>query len=573
MTAFQVPALLICTLLLLTSCAPGSPNSSGQSPSQAAPSSQAAPRAVAQRTLQMVVPAEPAAATPRVDSSGGFSTDVSARLFAAGLVYLDQGGVPHPYLAEAIPQLNTETWKVAPDGTMDTTYVLRTGLTWHDGTPLTAQDFVFAARLYADPQANTIFKPTVQLFLKDVEAINDRTVVFHWNKPYALAGQLDSGKESFHPMPRHLLEAALDADPAKMPTHAYWTSEFVGVGPYKLTRWESGVAIEGAAFDGHALGRPKIDRIRLTWISDANTALANLLSGTVDFIADGALNFQQAAILQREWVPQGKGKVVLNTVQVRYVQIQARPEFANPPGILDVRVRQALSYATDRQAIVDGVLDGQGRIADTLVSPDTAYYPELDKVLKKYPHDPRQTEQLLTQLGYAKGQDGFFLAPGGARFAPEMRGTIQNEAAILVDSWRRAGIDAQLSITSAALATNNQYRSEFPGFAITNSVMQESTAVQKYATSVIAAPENRYGGTNKGGYSHPEYDRLIDGFNAALAREDRNHYTIEIMKLASEQVPGMPLYYQLEPTAHTAALQGPIKSSPGGVSVASALDV
>src|SRR5262245_5352195 len=146
-----------------------------------------------------------------------------------------------------------------------------------------------------------------------------------------------------------------------------------------------------------------------------------------------------------------------------------------------------------------------------------------------------------------------------------MRGTIQNEAAILVDSWRRAGIDAQLSVTSATLATDNKYRSEFPGFAITNSVMQEPTAVQKYATSVIAAPENRYGGTNKGGYSHPEYDRLLDGFTAALARDERNRYTIQIMKFASEQVAGIPLYYQLEPTAFTSALQGPVKSSPGAL--------
>jgi peptide/nickel transport system substrate-binding protein len=199
------------------------------------------------------------------------------------------------------------------------------------------------------------------------------------------------------------------------------------------------------------------------------------------------------------------------------------------------------------------------------VSPDTDYYPELDKVLTKYPFDPRRTEALMAEVGYTKGPDGFFTSATLGRFSPEVRGTLQNETSILVDGWRRAGVDAQLSVTPASLANDQKYRAEFPAFAITNSQMQETTAVQKYATSVIAAPENRYGGTNKGGYSNPEYDRFLDGFNAALSREDRNSYTIQIMRVASEQVPGIPLYYQLEPTAYAASLQGPLKSSPSSL--------
>jgi peptide/nickel transport system substrate-binding protein len=461
--------------------------------------------------------------------------------------------------------LNTESWKVFPDGSMDTTYVLRPGLTWHDGAPLTANDFVFASRLYSDPQANSIFKPTVQSFVKSVEAVDNHTVVFHWNALYARAGEQDQGKDSFHPMPQHILEGPLNTAAASVPHNPYWTTDFVGTGPFKVDRWETGSFIDGSAFDGHALGRPKIDKIRLTWISDPNAALANLLARSVDFVADGALNFQQAAILQREWVPQGEGNIILNTIQARYVQIQARPEFATPAAILDLRVRQALAYASDRQAIVEGTLEGQGRVADTLISPDVSYYPQLDPQLTKYPFDPRRTEALLGQVGFTRGGDGFFRDASGNQFSPEMRGTIQNEAAILVDSWRKAGVDAQLSVTPASLATDNKYRSEFPAFAITNSVMDEATAVTKYGTFYAATPENRYGGTNKGGYSNPEYDRLLERFNAALAHEDRNNATIPILKLASEQLPGLPLYYQLEPTAHTSALQGPVRSSPGAL--------
>src|SRR5205823_6216149 len=73
------------------------------------------------------------------------------RMFNAELVLYDGKDVPHPYLAESIPRLNSAAWQVFPDGRMETTYRLRPGLTWQDGASLTAEDFVFAWRLYASP--------------------------------------------------------------------------------------------------------------------------------------------------------------------------------------------------------------------------------------------------------------------------------------------------------------------------------------------------------------------------------------------------------------------------------------
>ena len=108
-------------------------------------------------------------------------------------------------------------------------------------------------------------------------------------------------------------------------------------------------------------------------------------------------------------------------------------------------------------------------------------------------------------------------------------------------------------------------RSQFPAFAITKSSLPEGTAVRKYATSDVATAENRWGGTNKGGYTHPEYDRLLDGFNAALDRAERNNFVIGMMRLASEELPALPLYYDLTVTAHAANLTGPTKSAPGGL--------
>src|SRR5207248_9337210 len=113
-------------LLTIVAC---SPSVAGPSqPGQTGPGQATAP----QRTLRLVARVEPGAATPRVDQSSGIVQDIAARLFVAGLTYLDDQEVPHPYLAEEVPQLNTDTWRVSADGKMETTYRLKPNLTWHD---------------------------------------------------------------------------------------------------------------------------------------------------------------------------------------------------------------------------------------------------------------------------------------------------------------------------------------------------------------------------------------------------------------------------------------------------------
>lgn len=509
----------------------------------------------------MVARVEPSAATPRVDQSGGTTTGIIDRLFTAGLTYKDDQEVPHSYLAEAIPELNKDSWKVFPDGKMETTYVLRPNLTWHDGAPLTAEDFVFAYKINTDPEVGSMFEANPQRAIESVSAPDARTVVIRWKETYPEAGSLSGRKTGFPPMPRHILDEPLARDASTVPSNPYWTRDHVGTGPYKLDRWEPGAFIEGSAFDNHALGRPKIDRVKMIWAADANAALANLLSGSADFVADSALDFQQAVILKREWGANRGGSVILNSREVRYVQIQARSELARPGAILDLRVRRALAHLIDKQALLDGMLDGEGVVADTIVSPDLDYYPALDRQLMKYPYDPRRAEALMAEAGYAKGSDGVFVS-AGERFNPEVRGPVENELTILVEGWRRGGVDAQLSVTPAALATNNEYRSMFPAFAITKSSLPESTAMRKYATSDVAAPENRYGGTNKGGYSNPENDRIVAAFLQALDRTERNNLVTQGMKFASEQLPSFPMYYDLTVVAHGAALRGPTKSAP-----------
>jgi ABC-type transport system substrate-binding protein len=111
--------------------------------------------------------------------------------------------------------------------------------------------------------------------MAEVTAPDSRTVVTRWKGRYPEAGTL--AEADFPPLPRHLLHVAFLDDPEGLVSQPFWTRDYVGLGPYRLARWEPGAFIEGSAFEGHVLGKPKIERIRITFIPDTNTALAGLL--------------------------------------------------------------------------------------------------------------------------------------------------------------------------------------------------------------------------------------------------------------------------------------------------------
>jgi len=103
------------------------------------------------------------------------------------LDFLDEKAVPRPYLAEALPQLNTDTWRVLPEGRMQTTYRLRPNLTWQDGTPLSAEDFAFAWRVFSSPEFGVSGSLPIGA-MADVLAPEPRTVVIQWRRLYPEAG-------------------------------------------------------------------------------------------------------------------------------------------------------------------------------------------------------------------------------------------------------------------------------------------------------------------------------------------------------------------------------------------------
>jgi peptide/nickel transport system substrate-binding protein len=411
--------------------------------------------------------------------------------------------------------------------------------------------------------------PTVQArATEDILAPDPQTVLIRWRQPYPAAA------EGLPPLPRHILEPILDhGSPEAYASHSYWTTGYVGAGPYRLERWEAGAFIEGAAFEGFALGRPRIERVVITWSSDPNSSLARLLSGTVHVAVDGTLGLPQVSLLRQQWSSGRGGTILLSPTQLRYVLTQQRPGYVNPPSLLEPRVRRALLHAIDREALAQVMLEGEGIVAESMVPPTSGFYALVDRAITKYPYDPRRTFELMGELGFTRGTDGFFLGPAGEAFAPQLRGIAEGQEAqettIVADFLRRAGIDITLDLIPAATfsANRNELLSTFPGLRATSATFTGNDlltfGMDKFITSNIARIENAWRpGGNRTGWSNRDFDRLYDGLASELNGTERDRLLAEMAAALNQELPGLPLYFNFQVVAFVAGLQGPEVMAP-----------
>jgi len=537
--------------ILLAGCAANTP-ASGQQTDGAREPVASAP----QRTLVIIGRGEPPniAAKSVVTYSG--SLGQVRRVFNATLDYLDERETPIPYLAEAVPSLNTETWRVFPDGRMETTYRLRPNLVWHDGQPLTSEDFVFGARVFMTQEFGAASSPVLAP-MAEVAAPDERTVVIHWKRPYADAASLDV---EFQALPRHILEQPFQQlDPQTFSALPFWTGEYVGLGPYRIERWEPGAFIEGVAFERHALGRPKIERMRLIFVGDPNTAVANVLSGEAHYISESILYAEEGATLEQQWGPTNGGTVLYSPVTFRATRIQSRPDAVGPRALLDVRVRRALAHSMDSQTTLEVVLGGRGLLMVCLTPPTKDFYPLVDRAIAKYPYDAGSVGQLLEDAGMVKGPDRFYVQANGEPFRVEVAAdggaVFERENTILVDSMRRTGIDAIQKIIPVAQINDNQARALLPGLSTGGLSVPR---FDKFSVAAIAGPENRWAGTNRSGWNNADYDRLWQSYGGTLDAAERVQQVVQMEKIFTEEVPAIPHFFSPAATAYVAALEGPV---------------
>jgi peptide/nickel transport system substrate-binding protein len=231
-----------------------------------------------------------------------------------------------------------------------------------------------------------------------------------------------------------------------------------------------------------------------------------------------------------------------------------------------------LAHAIDRQGLVDAVHEGQGIILDALVARQAPAYAAADRAVTKYPYDLRRADQLMNEAGFAKGSDGFYAltssvrpadqdtGPTEGRFSMEVRASTgtqnEQETAILVEGWQRAGVDATSYLFPVVRLQEREFRATFPGVYFYMGTLNEGF-FRGLSTGAVPRSENRWVGNNQGGWSDPEFDALLDRFESTLDQAERNNHVVQMAKRISEQVAVFPLYYDFSVRAHAASIVGP----------------
>ncbi len=532
--------LLISVLIamLMAACAPA-PTTRNQPSSVGEPA-----RTGPVKRVTAAIPADPPAVFNTMNPPGvGGQGNALQELVLAGLTIEDHVRSLHPQLAEAVPSLENGLWKLLPDGRMETTWKIREGAFWHDGTPFTSQDLVFTVTVARDPDL-PVFANINYRAIEAVEAPDERTVIVRWKEPFIGADAM-FGQRLASPLPKHLLEGPYTNGKATFGELSYWGTDYVGTGPFRVVELERGSHILFTAFDRFVLGRPKIDQFEIKFIPDEATIVANLMAGTVDVTLARSLGPEHGFTLQQQW---REGKVGWDQVGSWFVMYPQHLN-PNPAAITDVRFRRALLHATDRPELAETLIGDRGGVPYGLVHPLEAEFKDVESSVVRWEYDPRQAAQLIEAVGYTKGSDGFYQEAGGRRLLIELNAT-PNDAhlkilATLGDAWGRQGIAVEQNVIPRQRSQDQEYRSTFPGLAVQGHPIR----IDSYHSREARLPEKNWAGLNNSRYMNAELDALVDRYFGTVPKAERNRYLAQIVRHVSDQVVVLPLAWRADPTA------------------------
>jgi len=544
------------TTVMLLACSPTPPPTARQAQAPDSPAQSSAPKRII-----AAIRGDPKAAYHKLNVGNNFiGTQQVERLVNAGLAVPDTTDVLHPQLADSVPSLENGLWKLNPDGTMETTWKIRPGATWHDGVPVTSADLLFTARLEQDRELAWV-RNLAYDSIESVEAPDERTFVIKWKRPFVDADTMfAASSQRGLPLPRHLLEQPYNADKASFLQLPYWNLEFVGSGPFTVREWMPDSHIVLAAYDRFVLGRPKIDEIEIRLIPDTNAVIANILGGAVEYTMDGrTIPLEEARNAQAQW-KDGKMELVVGGVPTIFPQFVA----TNPPLVTNLQFRRALMHSMDRQEMVDSIQGGVAQVAHTYLGPEQKDYAGIESSIVRYEYDPTRAAQLLEGLGFSKGSDGTMRDASGARLVMPLHTTItsinQKATLAVADYWQKAGVATDITTIPLQRQSDREYMFTLPAFHLIRTG-RNIRSFNSFHSAESPLPENNFLGSNRGRYSHPEMDALIDRFAVTIPREESQRILGQIIHHETDQLVVMRVFFDPEATM----IANRLRNVPGGV--------
>ncbi|MDP9017974.1 MAG: peptide ABC transporter substrate-binding protein, partial [Candidatus Eremiobacteraeota bacterium] len=329
-----------------------------------------------------------------------------------------------PELAEREPTL--KNGGISKDG-LSVTYHLRRGARWQDGAAFSADDVIFTWQQMLNPQ-NLIVSREGYDVVSSIDRRDAFTIVVHLKRRYApfVSSFFTMANHSDFILPKHLL--------AKYPNlnRVSYNEHPIGTGPFRVTSYERGSKIIFVANDNYWRGPPKLRRIEYNFIPSDQTSLALIQSHQIDM-------FYRAPETMAATVRDIPGTRVNLSSFTRFADLGLN---ASTPALHDVRVRQALAFATDRNALIEKVTHGIAIPGDTDQPPFFwAYNPHA----KHYPYDLAAAATLLDASGWRMGDHGIRIKNGEPLTLTLVgftgSGTASSAEVLVQEQWRRAGID------------------------------------------------------------------------------------------------------------------------------------
>jgi peptide/nickel transport system substrate-binding protein len=374
--------------------------------------------AVGPDTVVLFLQQEPSCLNPKGDACQMFASSlIRAMIFCCNNgndgepVLMTSDWKFLPAMVEKVPNQKDGDWKVNADGSMQVTWKLRKGFTWHDGKPVTAEDYIWAWRVQVHPDFPAADRSVAER-VENIFAPDSSTLVVKWKKKYEGANRTIAGSGI---LPKHATEKLFRANPAKF-VEAWGTGiPTIGNGPYILKEWQKGSSMTLEAnpawpgIPGVLTDKPAVRRVVLRFISDTNTIIANVLSGAADGVDESAIPFVQGLELEQRLKNEGRTDIVLKSEPgLIWEHIDLNMDNVH---LKDKRVRQALTYAINREELVQQLFQGKQPVSHTNL-PEKHY--GYNKNAKKYAYDPARARALFAEAGYTPGSDGV-LQKGGQR--------------------------------------------------------------------------------------------------------------------------------------------------------------
>ncbi len=390
------------------------------------------------------------------------------------------------------------------------TYVfhLHQGVKFHDGRALTARDvkWTFDSLLQGRIRST---KSAVYRFVDHIEATDDNTVVFHLKEPFAtLLWNLSDGAIGIVPY-------GSGDEISRQP---------IGSGPFRFVSAEQDKEVVIERNNSYWGTKPRLPGVRFIVVPDTTTRALELRKGSAD-IAINALTSDMVLTLERDpnlAVMHAPGTVLA------YMAFNLRD-----PILKDFRVRQALAYAIDRGPMLEYLLRGFGRPANSVLPPESWAY---NGDVPAYNHDPARARQLLEQAGYPE--------INGVRFHLTMKSSTEEStrlmAAVLQQQLRAVGIVLDIRTFEFATFFSDVTHGLFQLYSLRWIGGNEDPDIFEYIFHSAKVPPN---GANRGYFADPRVDTLIDQARHELDQNTRKQIYAEIQRTLADQLPYIDLWY------------------------------